>query len=797
VHDASPVLPALPPPPRVLATRSPHVDPPVPIGRGDLPLPASPPSFATAAAPTAFTYFVNRTCKPAGAATSFVGEPSAALNRDIALETGNWYAATSIDSGMTWTYVSPYTTFPASDGGFCCDQRTIYVPSRDITVWLLQYNQGAVHNRYRIAIARGRDNLKDGVWYYYDWIPEDFGYPAQRWLDFPDLAFAQDQLHVAANVYDFANPVNLVGSVRWRISLDNLRDHVAATWSYATSATLGGFAYRFSQGVTASKIWYGSIVDTTTVRVYEFDETTNVSTWNDRTVAGFVNTPAAACPCPDGREWAGRCTGRIRGAYGNAAEVGFLFGSNRNGAARPQPYTRVSRFRTADRTLISDDDIWNPTSSFLYAAGCSNDAGATGGVLTVGGGTVFPQSAAFIVPPGGAFAGLTVTYMVTGTHGPSANQWGDYFTVARHPLLPCSWIATGMAQMGGPANADSEPHYVWFGDTPTCAPVFVQLTVRSTPFLGVPVTLAQTDLDGRKDGNTAFVRRFAPRQGCTLFAPLNQVSGGTGYVLDRWVVNGTRFPLGQQLVDVPDLGTANGLAEARYVAVRELRVSSTNPAGGVAITVDVQDLLGAGNGTTPFTRYYRDQTLVTLTAPATAGTNPFRRWRVNGVDQPLGVTVVGVPMNGDADAQAGYWDYVPGNLAAFGAGCAGSNGVDLLTATGTPETGQTVVYTLTRGRGNSVALLVLGANPTVWLGIPLPLALGPLAPGCTLYVPLDVTLPAATTAAGSVPFNVPIPSDSNLIGAHVFTQCLCFDAGTNPIGLTFSNAYDTLVGGLR
>ena len=66
-----------------------------------------------------FTYFLNRTVKPSGAGTSTVGEPSAAINRDTAFQTGNWYAALSNNSGRNWTYVSPYTFFPAVDGGFC------------------------------------------------------------------------------------------------------------------------------------------------------------------------------------------------------------------------------------------------------------------------------------------------------------------------------------------------------------------------------------------------------------------------------------------------------------------------------------------------------------------------------------------------------------------------------------------------------------------------------------------------------------------------------------------------------
>lgn len=51
--------------------------------------------------------------------------------------------ALSGDSGRTWTYINPYTRFPARDGGFCCDQRALTVPhigsgvDQGMTVWLL------------------------------------------------------------------------------------------------------------------------------------------------------------------------------------------------------------------------------------------------------------------------------------------------------------------------------------------------------------------------------------------------------------------------------------------------------------------------------------------------------------------------------------------------------------------------------------------------------------------------------------------------------------------------------------
>ena len=40
-----------------------------------------------------------------------------------------------------------------------------------------------------------------------------------------------------------------------------------------------------------------------------------------------------------------------------------------------------------------------------------------------------------------------------------------------------------------------------------------------------------------------------------------------------------------------------------------------------------------------------------------------------------------------------------------------------------------------------------------------------------------------------------IPNDKKLIGAWVYTQFFCFDAGANVLGLTTSGALKTTVGG--
>jgi hypothetical protein len=70
---------------------------------------------------------------------------------------------------------------------------------------------------------------------------------------------------------------------------------------------------------------------------------------------------------------------------------------------------------------------------------------------------------------------------------------------------------------------------------------------------------------------------------------------------------------------------------AQAAPTRTLTVASS-PAGAVAVTVSPADNNGAANGTTSFTRVYDQGTVVTLTAPATAGGNAFQKWQRDGVD---------------------------------------------------------------------------------------------------------------------------------------------------------------------
>ncbi|MEW6103277.1 MAG: hypothetical protein AB1630_05600 [bacterium] len=77
----------------------------------------------------------------------------------------------------------------------------------------------------------------------------------------------------------------------------------------------------------------------------------------------------------------------------------------------------------------------------------------------------------------------------------------------------------------------------------------------------------------------------------------------------------------------------------KNILPRILTIASLNPNSGVSITVSPNDNNGQGNGSTQFTRTYNNNTVVTLTAPTTAGGNNFQKWQRNGVDYSTNQTI--------------------------------------------------------------------------------------------------------------------------------------------------------------
>ena len=143
------------------------------------------------------------------------------------------------------------------------------------------------------------------------------------------------------------------------------------------------------------------------------------------------------------------------------------------------------------------------------------------------------------------------------------------------------------------------------------------------------------------------------------------------------------------------------------------------------------------------------------------------------------------------------WRYVstrPGRVAAFGNACGGARAPVLDSAGRLPWLGGQMAVRLGNLDLGATGLLWLGSSDRHWLGLPLPLDLSPLGlTGCSVHASL-VALAPFTAPNGSADLVFGIPGDPTLFGVTAYTQGLGTAPGTNPAGITTSNALALTIG---
>lgn len=382
--------------------------------------------------------------------TSTVGETSLSNAGDAVLFTGNWYASESFDHGRTWTHLDPFNTLPPVDGGFCCDQTSIYVPQVDLTVWILQYARSATSNVMRIAV-RG----PGGTWRFWNFRPTNVNAAwTNQWFDYNSAALSDNFLYVTSNMFTI-NTNAFTRSVVLRFRIIDLLN--AAPLPFQSFFTANNGSLRGTLGAR-SVMYFGSQESTSRLRLFTWPEssaavstqTISVTKWND-------NEPYSA-RCADGNDWLSRTDGRITAAWTGAGEIGFAWTSNRS-TNRPFPYVRAVRINESTKAVIAQPDLWNPNFAYAYPDVCPNANGVPAIALFMGGGNVFPSHVVGILD-GGVWKLQTTR---SGTNAPLDGKWGDYITIRRHAPDGTSWIASGYTLQGGALRSNVEPQFVHFG----------------------------------------------------------------------------------------------------------------------------------------------------------------------------------------------------------------------------------------------------------------------------------------------------------------------------------------------
>ncbi len=436
-------------------------------------------------------------------------EPSVSNGDNKVFYTANWYAARSMDAGQNFTYINPYNAFPNPGGGFCCDQLTEYAPAQDMMIWALQYVDTGTTGTLRIARSVG-NQFGQNIWKYYDFRPQMFGFPNQRWFDFPNMSVSSNFLYITSNVFTSGTGGTFAGSVVWRIPLAELAAGGPSV-NFAGHVDAVEFAPRLTEGALTTMYW-GTWINTTQMRIYR---------WADAAAsADFVlATPTAfpyliggqgLAPIGDGTNMAGKADSRILAGYVARGIIGFMFHAKQNGAARPYPYTVIARFTESTRAFNAQQDIFHANYAVMYPSVGVNASGDLGGLLAIGGNGTFPTAVAWIVdtvsptfvPLNSVFATPLLPAGV-GT-GPPDNRWGDYFSVHRQKSRRNSWVGSTFYNVMSAATGLilTSPRYIWFG------------RARDLEFESV-------DFDGQGTSDPAV---FRPSQGTWYY--LTQTSGG-------------------------------------------------------------------------------------------------------------------------------------------------------------------------------------------------------------------------------------------------------------------------------
>jgi hypothetical protein len=389
---------------------------------------------------------------------SSVGEPSVAVAGDVpvVVYTGNWYAARSIDGGQTFQYINPFNAFPDPPNlGYCCDQVVNYLPSIDTFVWLLQYGPKAgpqADNIQRLAFATS-DQVKTGNWRLFDITTQSLGVAGQ-FLDFPDLAVGANNLYVTTNL--FTPDGQGAGAAVVRIPIASIGAGPVTATSFV-SKDLNSFRVAQNCGTTA---FFAAHADTSTLRVFAWDETQAAPTPTDVGVARWIGGQGYQSSTPDGQRWLDRVDPRLTGAALAGNELWFAWSVDSGSNQRPNAFVQIARIDATNITLVENVNVFDLNAAIAYGALSSNSDNEVGISYMIGGSQQFPSHMV------GILTGTRKDVLASaGERGTTDGQWGDFLTV--RPVFPARklFAATGytMKGPGDGSNRDATPRFVVFG----------------------------------------------------------------------------------------------------------------------------------------------------------------------------------------------------------------------------------------------------------------------------------------------------------------------------------------------
>jgi len=369
--------------------------------------------------------------------------------------THNTFLEYSTDGGNTFLELDPTTIFPnfengiLIDGGLCCDQAMVYVPSIDRFVWLMQFWKGKAtnKNRVRIAAASPADLLKAGcvgtgcsfvlktfadAWTYWDLTSDTFGLGA-HWMDYPDLSTGKNSLYVSTDPGG--------GSLTVRIPLSQIAASSTIFFEYLNAA--GGYPTRVTRN-TGTEAYWASHNNTSQMKVFSWTEGSNLIYSRIVGVASWyspVTNPYSSIT-PDGQNWLKFLQGHVPSDEPVGATVSgnhLWFAWTAPGAPGiPYTHIRLAEINRTNFSVILNDAIWNANYAYAYGFLNANSNGEVGMSYGWGGGTQYVNSAV-------AFLTGTRHFWGTALGNIGTTRYGDYLGIRVDSRDTKCFVTAGMS----------------------------------------------------------------------------------------------------------------------------------------------------------------------------------------------------------------------------------------------------------------------------------------------------------------------------------------------------------------
>jgi hypothetical protein len=323
---------------------------------------------------------------------------SGARGGDVVLMSGNLWLKLSVDGGQTFTDLD-FTKIFAQDtvyGGWAGDQVIHYIPAIDCFVLYVQSFKGkdsqANRNVVKIALASQSDlktfsGGKQAWWRQWDFTPDTFGL-GTSWMDFPDLTYGKDFLHVNTNVF-----VGKTGKLFYELPLADMVGGKGFSFLFAfidAKILVGSPA----QNVTGNEFYFAQHVDNSHMRIYSSVGGDANYAWREREVLSWprLDDGNVVAKAPDNPDWISE-DHRIIGATRRGNELWFAWTAasgdgGHGGFSFPFAHVQVVRFDIgADYKRIDQFAVWNPDHAYCYPSLATNSDGEVGISLAWGGGT--------------------------------------------------------------------------------------------------------------------------------------------------------------------------------------------------------------------------------------------------------------------------------------------------------------------------------------------------------------------------------------------------------------------------